>query len=190
MKINTHSQVTELWEAYQKALLHYLLKMTRDPEQAEHLCSEVLLKIYASCCSGRTIKNIRSWLFQIAHNTCVDHFRKSNKTKSLEIDIPVPNEDDIYRDAANLVEPLIGLLPDKYSQPLVLAEIKNLKHQQVAQQLGLSLPATKSRILRAKKMLQETIVECIHIEVDASGHLEDFKAKAGCKPLQNHLAQQ
>lgn len=187
MIIKKHQEVAELWLEYRGALEGYLFKRVRDRDTAQLLSSEVLLKVYASCCSGRTINNVRSWLFQIAHNSCMDHFKKEQRSQPLEMDLPGEQEEQVYREASDLLAPLIRLLPEKYARPLVMSEIENLKQKEVAERLQLSLAATKSRILRAKEMLREQIVECIDLELGQDGRLEDFKVKTNCNTLQEHI---
>lgn len=187
IKIEKDHQVFQLWLAHKAALNKYVFKMVRDHETAEQVSSDVLMKVYSSCCSGRPIKNVNSWLFQIAYNTCMDHFRKSSKMTELRSDILDPEEDEVHKDIGSLVEPLICLLPEKYANPLLLSEIHNLKQKEVASRLKLSLPATKSRILRAKEMLRETIVECMQVETDSGGKILDYKVKHGCSALEQEL---
>jgi RNA polymerase sigma-70 factor (ECF subfamily) len=184
IKLTRHKEISDLWGQYREALNHYILKLVKDKDTADHLSHDVLLKIYSSCCSGCSIRNVRSWLFQIAYNTCMDHFKQENRTRGLEIDVADTDDEQIYKQVSDLVKPLIDLLPEKYAVPLLLSEIRNYKQKEVADQLNLSLAATKSRILRGKQMLKETIIECIHVEVDEEGRLEDFKVKADCVALQ------
>lgn len=184
IKIEKHDQVVELWLEHKEALNRYVFKLVKDHETAEQITSDVMMKIYSSCCSGRPIKNLRSWLFQIAYNTCMDHFRKSSKIGELKLDVPETGEEEMHREISNFIEPLIRLLPEKYAKPLNLSEIQNIKQREVAAQLNLSLPATKSRILRAKEMLREIIVECMQVETDCGGKILDYKVRSGCKAIE------
>jgi len=132
------------------------------------------MKMYKSCCSGKDIKNIKSWLFQIAHNLMINHHKKSNKIVS---DIPEQIEEkntNEYTEAAKWIDALIDLLPEKYAHPLKLADIQKQKQNEIATELGLSLNATKSRIQRARKLLKDKIQECCLIEINDKGQLEDF----------------
>ena len=61
---------------YKNGIKYYILKKVKNEADADDLTHEVLLKVYNSCCSGKTINNVRSWLFQIAHNTTIDFIKK------------------------------------------------------------------------------------------------------------------
>ncbi len=186
MELNQYKDISAHWLEYKDALQNYITKLVKDKETASHLSHDVLIKVYSSCCSGTTIRNIRSWLFQIAYNTCMDHFKKENKFTDIQTEIRESEEEQVYHEAEEFVEPLIDLLPKKYSEPLKLSDIKGLKQQQVADELKLSLPATKSRIQRGRQLLKEKIMECVHVEVDGQGNLMAFNIKGTCSPLQDH----
>ena len=187
MKLNKYTDISEEWLKYKDALRNYILKIVKHPETANSLSHEVLLKVYSSCCSGRDIKNIKSWLFQISYNTCMDYFKKEAKTTELKEGFKVQEENLVYKEAGELIEPLINLLPAKYAKALSLSDIQGFKQQEVADAMGLSLTATKSRIQRARQMLKEQIIECCHVEVDQKGNLTAFNVKGSCAPLKKHI---
>lgn len=182
-KLTKYKDISAIWLDYKDALRNYILRIVKDKEMANDLSHEVLMKVYASCCSNRPIKNIRSWLFQIAYNTCMDYFRKQSKKTEINCEPHATDENPIYREASEFVEPLINLLPEKYGQPLRMADIKGLKQQEVADKLGLSLTATKSRIQRARVLLKEKITECFNVEVDKNGIPMAFDIKESCCSL-------
>ncbi|MFD1094829.1 sigma-70 family RNA polymerase sigma factor [Salegentibacter chungangensis] len=186
-QLNKYKDISEVWLDYKDALRNYIFKFVKDEDTANGLSHEVLMKVYSSCCSGRGIRNVRSWLFQIAYNTCMDYFKKRKKTTEMPKDIRQEDEDLLYKEAGEFIAPLIGLLPEKYRRPLEMSDIKGLKQQEVADALGLTLTATKSRIQRGRKMLKEKITDCFHIEVDRNGNLTAFNIKGTCPPLQEHV---
>lgn len=186
MQLNKYKDISDHWIEYKDGLRNYILKIVKDPDTANGLAHEVLMKVYSSCCSGREIGNLRSWLFQIAYNTCMDYFKKENRKSALTGDIKETEDELIYKEAGEFVEPLISLLPEKYGKPLALSDLQGLRQQEVADLLGLSLTATKTRIQRARQMLKEQIMECVRVEVDRKGNLTAFNIKGSCEALRNH----
>jgi RNA polymerase sigma-70 factor (ECF subfamily) len=75
-------------------------------------------------------------------------------------------------------------LPKEYSVPLKYADIDNMKQADIAQKLNLSLPATKSRIQRARQLLKAEFITCCHFKTDKLGNLISFEIKDSCEPLQ------
>jgi RNA polymerase sigma-70 factor, ECF subfamily len=181
-KIKKYSEVSSLWLDYKNGLKFYILKKVKDKELANDLSHDVLMKIYNSCCSDKEIKNVRSWMFQIAHNTTIDYLKKQHKFTNEVPEIFEKEESNSYKEADVIIKPLINLLPEKYAVPLKLSDIEQLKQAEVAKKINLSLTATKSRIQRARILLKEKIIECSNIEIDESGNLISLEIKKSCKP--------
>lgn len=188
-ELQKYDQISTFWLDYKDALHHYILKLVKDRDTANELSHEVLMKVYSSCCSGRPIRNIRAWLFQIAYNTCMDHFKKTKRATELKTDIPGVEERVVYEEAGEFIAPLLKLLPQKYAVPLELSDVKGMKQQEVADEIGLTLTATKTRIQRGRRLLKEEIMSCFHVEVDQNGQLMAFDLKGSCEALQCYSAQ-
>ncbi len=183
-KIEKYTEVSSLWIEYKSGLTYYILKKIKNEDLASDLSHEVLMKVYNSCCSGKEIKNIRSWMFQIAHNTVIDYLKKENKYTDEVTNIIQPDEINPYREIEELMKPLLKLLPNKYAKPLQLSDIEGLNQTEVSKKMNLSLTATKSRIQRARKLLKEKIIECSNLEINAKGNPISIEIKPDCKPLQ------
>lgn len=186
-ELNKYSEISSLWLKYKSGIKYYILKKVKNEELANDLSHEVLMKIYNSCCSSTKIRNVKSWMFQIAHNTTIDYLKKQNKYTD---EVPENHESDaydVYQEANDLVKPLIQLLPVKYRVPLQLSDIDELKQKEVAEKLKLSLTATKSRIQRGRNLLKEKIIECSNLEKDESGNLISLEIKKSCTPIQKAL---
>jgi RNA polymerase sigma-70 factor (ECF subfamily) len=186
-KINKYSEASSLWLEYKKGLKYYIFKKVKDEELSNDLSHEVLMKVYNSCCSNIEIKNVRSWIYQIAHNTTIDYLRKENKFTNEVPENITKDESNTYSEAGEFIKPLIELLPEKYAIPLKLSDIDELKQKEVSKKLNLSLTATKSRIQRARKLLKELIIECSDLEMDENGKLISLDIKKSCNPLQNRI---
>ena len=183
--IQVNCDVPSLWEEHKLMLKSYIFKRVKDPDLTDEILQEVLLKVYGFCIRTSGVKNIRSWLFQIAHNCIIDNYRKYNKFPDVELPEEIQEDENLaFKDAVEYLEPLLGFLPPEYAIPLKLSDIDGLKQAEVAKQLDLSLSATKSRIQRARVLLKEEFITCCHLETDASGNLISFEVKASCKPLQ------
>src|SRR5690606_39628458 len=77
--------VPDLWLEHQQELKNFIFKRVKDRDLANDISQEVLLKVYNFCRSKSGVKNVRSWLFQIAQNTIIDHYRKQSKISYKEI---------------------------------------------------------------------------------------------------------
>ncbi len=188
MKIKKYRQASGIWLQFKDGLQGYIFKKTKDLELANEINQLVLMKVIDSCCSDVQIKNVRSWLFQIAHNTTIDYLKKDAKYVDLEKEIQEKTEDNVYLEIEPFVSALIGFLPEKYGVPLRMSDIEKLKQQDIADKLDLSLTATKSRIQRARELLKNEIFTCFQVNMEGTKGLKDIQLKDSCKPLQAKIS--
>ncbi len=185
MKIDQYTQVWKIWEESKLKLNAYLLAKFKNKELADNVSQEIVLKIHKSCCSGKEINNLNSWLFQIAHNAGVDYLKKDSSAEEIKEFVTEENPKNAWLDLIEILEPLVEFLPPEVSVPLKLADIEGKPQKEIAEELGLSLTATKSRIQRARKKLKEEILTCCELEFNNNGDLVDFQIKDSCTPLKD-----
>ena len=185
-EIKTNCDVPALWQEHKNELRNFILKRVKDQDLTNDILQDVLMKVYNFCISKSGVRNIRSWLFQIAQNTITDHYRKQSKLTDLDNLTEIENEDQniAFSEATNYILPMLDFLPKEYSVPLKLADIDNMKQADIAKKLNLGLPATKSRIQRARQLLKAEFITCCHFETDTQGNLISFEIKDSCEPLQ------
>lgn len=156
-------ETPKFWLTYSDGLKNYITKRIKDKMFAEDVLHDVYIKIfsyckrYDFCCEKAGVKNLRSWVFQVCHNTLIDHqkinakyFYPKNFTEDFSIQGP-----DLFIEKQLPLEHLIKTLPYKYSQVLIFDVFYSMKQADIAEKMSLTLSATKSRIQRGKQMLCE-----------------------------------
>ena len=158
----------------------------KEEDLTNDILQDVLMKVYNFCISKSGVRNIRSWLFQIAQNTITDHYRKQSKFTNLDNlnEIEYEDQNIAFSEATNYILPMLEFLPKEYAVPLKFADIDNIKQTDIAKKLNLSLSATKSRIQRARQLLKAEFITCCHFKTDKQGNLISFEIKDSCEPLQ------
>lgn len=71
-------QITQLFETFRQPVYQYLMAVFGNAEEAEDLTQDAFLQLYKTVKSGQTIRNIRFWIFRVAHNLAVNR-RKHNQ---------------------------------------------------------------------------------------------------------------
>ncbi|HUW07672.1 MAG TPA: RNA polymerase sigma factor SigZ [Williamwhitmania sp.] len=185
-EIKTNCDVPALWQEHKSELRNFILKRVKDQDLTNDILQDVLMKVYTFCISKSGVSNIRSWLFQIAQNTITDNYRKQSKFTDLKNVNELESEDHnvAFNEATNYILPMLNFLPKKYAVPLKLADIDNMKQADIAQKLHLTIPATKSRIQRARQLLKAEFITCCRYETDTQGNIISFDIKESCEPLQ------
>ncbi|WP_245662884.1 RNA polymerase sigma factor SigZ [Endozoicomonas arenosclerae] len=171
------------WQEHKARLMGFINKEVGDPSTAEDILQDVYIKAHTQ---GHTLKDESSmgaWLYRIAHNAIMDHYRKLKPVAELtefleEPDMNQPNQ--AHQDLARCLDPLIKELPEKYRLPLQMAELEGMSQQQVADKLGLSLSGAKSRIQRGRVQLKQSFTDCCDIEVSRGGVTDFQPKKPGC----------
>lgn len=163
MEIREYTQVWKIWIEHKKNLERYIQSRFGNQTLAEETVQEVLLKMYKSCCSGTEIKNIKSWLFEIAKNAALDIINKEKRITNSNMFALETNEIEYLEEITLVMKPLISLLPEKYAIPLRMSDLENIPQKEISEYLNLGLSGTKSRIQRARKLLKDEIVTCFNL---------------------------
>ena len=71
-------QITQLFETLRQPVYQYLMAVFGNAEEAEDLTQDAFLQLYKTLKSGQTIRNIRFWIFRVAHNLAINR-RKHNQ---------------------------------------------------------------------------------------------------------------
>ena len=185
-EIKMNCDVPALWQEHKNELRNFILKRVKEEDLTNDILQDVLMKVYNFCISKSGVRNIRSWLFQIAQNTITDHYRKQSKFTNLDNlnEIEYEDQNIAFSEATNYILPMLEFLPKEYAVPLKFADIDNIKQADIAKKLNLSLSATKSRIQRARQLLKAEFITCCHFKTDKQGNLISFEIKDSCEPLQ------
>lgn len=167
------------WQEYKARLKHYIARQINDESAVEDILQDVYIKAHTQLHRLKSEESIGSWLYRIAHNTTMDHFRKQYPVEELPEFLEAPEDDEIeqvHQDLARCIKPMMDKLPEKYRVPLEMSELEGMSQKQVAQELSLSLSGAKSRIQRGRTLLRERYIACCDIEVGRGG-VVDYKPR-------------
>lgn len=172
--------VSSAWQAHEGELRGYLRHRLSDFDTADELLQEVFLKAMRSGQGFCSLDNPRAWLFQVARNAVVDRFRMERPTEPLpeELADPVPPTGDAIAPvdalADCLTQVLVELAPDD-TAILQACDLDGQTQKAFALAHGLSLPAAKARLLRARQRLRERLTTVCRVQFgedgDVDGHL-------------------
>lgn len=165
--------VLKAWEDYQPELRRYLIGRLPDPAMADDFLQDVFCRAMRA---GRTfcqLDNPRAWLFKVARNALADSFRLQKQW------LPVPEHlpDECVTDRApvdELDQCMRGILPTLAAPDrdiLETCDLGGMSQTDYADAHGLSLPAAKARIRRARERLRKTLISRCQVVSDASGRI-------------------
>jgi RNA polymerase sigma factor (sigma-70 family) len=147
-------------ERYRKPLSRYLRRLLSEP-LAEDVLQATFVRAWQALGSGTGVRDLRPWLYRIAHNQAVNALRAASPAESeLSQTMAAPLTLAAPDVAAERSETLrstfrgIGALPDRQRAALVAVAVDDRPHADVAAELGLSDGALRQLLLRARTALR------------------------------------
>ncbi len=168
---------SEVWAAFGDRLRRYVRKHVRQEHDADDVLQEAVAKIHAGLDDLADPAKLEAWTFRVARRSIVDHHRRR---RALSLDVEPAIEKDPENVTALVASWLPGMmeaLPEKDREALRLTDVEGLPQRELAARLGLSLTGAKSRIQRARKRLQDTLLDCCDLELDRRGQALAYTPK-------------
>lgn len=183
MKTKTQN-VESLYKNLNQKLQQFIRKRVSDEIAAEDILQEIFLKIHTRIDTLNDQDKVESWIFQIARNAIIDHYRsRRSHHNGIEPEETVTVEEDVedmHKKLASGLGEMINQLAESYRDALRLTELEGLTQKELAERLGISLSGAKSRVQRARTMLRDLLMQCCHFEFDRYGTIIDYHPISCC----------
>jgi len=164
----------ELVRRYEGKIFRLAQHITQNREDAEDVLQETFLKAYEHLDQFQGNSKFYTWIVRIAVNQALMKLRRRKTDKSVPLDEGIDTgEDTIVREIAawdenpeqrfsreelgDILDSAIQSLEPPYRSVFVLRDIEDLSTEETAEALNLSVPAVKSRLLRARLQLREKL---------------------------------
>src|SRR6266487_4732160 len=157
----------ELFERYAPALLRFADRLLSDRSTAEELTQEVFVKVISRAHQYDGRAEVASWLFAIAANACRDRRGRDRRATIVPLEAvlePAHKGEGIEsvvgeRERRAAVRRALSALSEEQREALVLARYHGLPYAEIAEVLGISVGAVKTRIFRAVEALKSRFSE-------------------------------
>ncbi len=159
------------------SLYRTALRMTNNPQEAEDLVQETMLKAFRFVHTYQPGTNLRAWLFRILNTSAINRYRKQATHPT---PAPLPEGEDFYlynriRDLSGQeltqgadeevlshyldedVYQALNNLPPNFRMAVILADIEELSYKEIAEVLQIPIGTVMSRISRARRQLQKSL---------------------------------
>lgn len=163
-----------LIDKYEKMVYNLAFRMFNNISDAEDITQEVFLKIYRNIekCAGKS--SIKTWVYTITYNTCIDEIRKRKGKKDISFDMeiegeendfsfeiasnePTPEQALMQKEGLLDIEQAINSLNEQNRTIVYLRDIKGLSYNDISTITGLNVGTVKSRLNRARNILKNII---------------------------------
>src|SRR5438874_9098788 len=164
----------QLIKRYDRNVFRIAQHITQNREDAEDVVQDAFIKAYQNLEQFQGNSKFYTWLVRIAVNEALMKLRrrKTSKTVSLDEDVETeegsmprefadwsPNPEQQYgqSELSDILRKTIQGLPTSFRTVCVLRDVEGLSTEETAEMLDLSIPAVKSRLLRARLQLRERL---------------------------------
>jgi RNA polymerase sigma-70 factor (ECF subfamily) len=157
-------EVSVLYERLRDSVYRYLIVVLHDPSVAEEITQEAFLELYCCLRDRKAIKNVRAWVFRVAHNLALNERKRrrfvsgDGSTPWIEL-YPPPASGLPELERATLQQERIELAMQRLSQhehQCVVLRLEGFRYREIAEILGLSIPNVAQSLRRGiKKLMKE-----------------------------------
>jgi len=171
--VGAEGSFEELVRRYQRPISAYVYRMVGNYESALDLTQEIFIKVYNSLRRYRSEFKFSTWIYKIAHNSAVDHLRRSaTREQSLisgsegdHFELPIesgrltPEQESEQKERRSEIESVVRTLPSNYRELVILRHSQDLTYEEIVEVTGLPLGTVKNRLFRAREMMRQQFVE-------------------------------
>ncbi|HEU5402968.1 MAG TPA: RNA polymerase sigma factor [Terriglobales bacterium] len=176
----------QLVRRYDRNVFRIAQHITQNREDAEDVVQDAFLKAYQNLGQFQGQSKFYTWLVRIAVNEALMRLRRRRPERMVSLDEDVKTEEDsMPREIADwspnpeqqytqgelkdILSRTIQGLPASFRTVFVLRDVEGLSTEETAEALGLSIPAVKSRLLRARLQLRERLNKYFKKRRDGDG---------------------
>lgn len=169
---------TELVNRYSDKVYRLAYRITGNPDDAEEVLQEVFIILIEKLNTFRQESRFSTWLYRVAANASYMFLRGGKKNKESQVSFDdykpyndhgvlegvqdkdwtdIPDYKLLSLEGTQLIEKAIDELPEEYKIVFHMKDVEGLTSKEIAKVLNLSLPAVKSRVLRARLFLRDKL---------------------------------
>lgn len=152
---------SELLHRHQAAIYAFACRLLGDEREAEDVAQETFLRLYRTSGRYREKASLRTYLFKITKNLCIDHHRKKRPEPMDELPDTATRETplDLLEGAmaVDRIEKAINDLPVNQKTALLLRHTEQMPYSRIAEVMDLSVGAVESLLVRGRRTLRQVL---------------------------------
>ncbi|MBX3112686.1 MAG: sigma-70 family RNA polymerase sigma factor [Fimbriimonadaceae bacterium] len=163
---------SKIVDAYQARIYGFVKRMVRSDEEALDISQEVFIRAFQAVDRFDGRSGLRTWLFRIAHNLCVDRARRNERAPSF-VSLEPTESDDGPREVADerwnpehavlqdelrdVVDAALATMSEKLRTVLLLHDKEDMGYEEISKTVDVPVGTVKSRLFLARAHLQEHV---------------------------------
>ncbi|CZF82466.1 RNA polymerase sigma factor SigZ [Grimontia marina] len=173
-----------IWSEYQTSLKAFIRSKVSNPDDAEDLLQDILVKTYTSLPSLHERSKLKPWLFQIANNAIIDFYRRkrfdSNDSDEVGNELWLDEESpSVVQDLTKCILPFLHGLSESEAELLKAIEIDGVSQKDYAETHDINYSTLKSRLKKSRQNLMGLFNQCCKFSLDSQGNLLEYERRDG-----------
>jgi RNA polymerase sigma-70 factor (ECF subfamily) len=173
-KRGSEEAFAELVERHQGRVYSHALRLMGNPQDAEEVLQDTFVQAYRNLAKFEERSRFSTWIYRIATNEALMRLRKVSRKKEVFLEDTAGHDDESYHEelrdfARSALDEVLDAeirdtlyraladLPQEYRVVFTLRDIDGLSNAEVAESLGISVPAVKSRLHRSRLFLRDRL---------------------------------
>jgi RNA polymerase sigma-70 factor, ECF subfamily len=189
LRLGNTDAVEALFDRFHSKVYNLALSILKNPSDAEEATQDVFLTVIQKADMFKGNSALYSWIYRICVNVCLMRLRGKRRTETVSIEefMPVFTDEGMHaspvddwskeverkmlnRELGQVIRRFTEDLSEKYRVVFVLSDVEGLSNEETAEILGLTVPAVKSRLHRARLYLREQLTLYLR-----DGEMERFR---------------
>jgi RNA polymerase sigma factor (sigma-70 family) len=149
-------------DRYRQRLFAYTRQMLMHRQDAEDALQDIFVRAYSGLRANHRELALRAWLYRVAHNRCIDELRRPappppEVIQLLQAPVHDPIAEADQRESLRRLIADVRRLPDQQRSALLMRELGGMSYADLAAALGVTVPAVKSLLVRARLALGQAL---------------------------------
>ena len=161
----SRSQFESLFRSEYKGMLYFAIRYVKEEEEAKEIVQEAFINLWEKRESINPEREVKSYLSASVRNRCLNYLRDNKrfdgKLLSLGGPLPIPSNDDHnqieFRELSHQIQYAIDELPEKCREIFRLNRFEQMKYQQIADHLRISVKTVETQMSKALAHLRSRV---------------------------------
>lgn len=159
-----NDEIEQIITDYEAELRYLAFRYVRDWILVDDIMQEVYIKIYLKLDSFKQLANLKTWLYKVTSNQCIDHLRSKVQKSTILMDnleeLLFFSRESVEREVLNSIDKLrlyqnINSLPNDYKQALTLYYFNNYSYREISKVLCKDISFVKNKLFRGRRLLRK-----------------------------------
>lgn len=154
-----------IYKDYSAAMFTICLRYTKNRDKAADILQEAFIKIYQKRELFNPEYDLGGWIKRIVINEAINHYRSEKKFEFVEDDSYFESEEEEFIieeegfNLKNVLQEILKDIPDGYRTVFTMYVFDNLKHQEIADYLNISINTSKTQLSKARRLIKSKLEE-------------------------------